>query len=122
MHQPPRDSPSTQALHPTEVAALVRIGSAFVLICLVVVATLLIVHPPLTTRLETGTPLESRLDINAATAAELSALPNIGPTLAARIAEDRETRGNFSSVDDLDRVPGIGPRTIDSLRPHATAR
>lgn len=89
---------------------------------LCVVSMMLLMRPTLNSETKPLTSLESLIDLNSATAAELSALPNIGPTLAARIAEDRETRGNFHSVDDLDRVPGIGPRTIDSLRSHATAR
>lgn len=56
------------------------------------------------------------LDINTATAAELELLPRIGPKLAAAIVADREARGAFKSVDDLDRVPGIGARTVERLR------
>jgi len=43
-------------------------------------------------------------------------LPGIGPALAARIIEDREKAGAYRSVEDLDRVKGIGPRTIEKLR------
>ncbi|XOV74369.1 MAG: ComEA family DNA-binding protein [Phycisphaerales bacterium] len=50
------------------------------------------------------------------------ALPRIGPALARRIVEDRAVSGRFASVDDLDRVPGIGPRTVEAIRPHAVAR
>ncbi len=57
------------------------------------------------------------LDLNHADAAALEALPRIGPSLARRIIEDRETRGPFQDVDDLDRVRGIGPATIDVVRP-----
>ncbi len=56
------------------------------------------------------------LDLNAATAAELELLPRIGPKLAAAIVADRAARGPFKSVDDLDRVPGIGARTVERLR------
>lgn len=62
-----------------------------------------------------------RININTATAAELELLPGIGPALAARIVEDREKKGPFKSVDDLDRVRGIGPETIRKLRGAATA-
>lgn len=57
-----------------------------------------------------------RLNINTASAAELETLPGIGPALAGRIIADRERHGRFGSIDDLDRVPGIGPRTILRLR------
>jgi competence protein ComEA len=59
------------------------------------------------------------VDVNKATAEELQSLPGIGPTLAARIVEARKT-SPFKSVDDLRRVPGIGPKTLDKLRPHVT--
>lgn len=57
-----------------------------------------------------------RIDLNSATSAELESLPSIGPKRAAAIIADRADRGPFRSVDDLDRVPGIGTRTIDRIR------
>lgn len=60
-----------------------------------------------------------RIDLNAASAAELESLPRIGPALARRIIEDRAEHGPFASLDDLDRVKGIGKRTIELLRPFA---
>lgn len=70
--------------------------------------------PGPTTR--TSAALARRVNINAATMAELEMLPGIGPALARRIIEDRDTHGPFQSLDALDRVKGIGPRTIDRLR------
>jgi len=61
-------------------------------------------------------PLTRRVNINAATMAELEMLPGIGPALARRIIEDRDAHGPFQTLDALDRVKGIGPRTIDRLR------
>ena len=58
-----------------------------------------------------------RIDLNTATAAELEVLPGIGPALAARIVEHRRVNGRFTSVDQLDDVKGIGPRTLEKLRP-----
>jgi competence protein ComEA len=59
-------------------------------------------------------PPEARapLDVNAADAAALERLPGIGPALAARIVADREARGPFRRVEDLDRVSGIGAATL----------
>ncbi len=65
--------------------------------------------------------LGRRININSATAAELEVLPGIGPALAQRIIDDRAASGPFASLDHLDRVKGIGPRTIDKLRPLASA-
>lgn len=66
-----------------------------------------------------GIDVERRIDINAAGASELQLLPGIGPTLAERIVADRLERGPFSTLDDLARVEGVGPRTIADLRPFA---
>ena len=55
------------------------------------------------------------VDLNAATAADLDALPGIGPVLAQRIVEHRERNGPFRSVEQLDDVPGIGPATYAEL-------
>ncbi len=61
-----------------------------------------------------------RINLNTATAAELDLLPRIGPALAGRIIEDRQRNGPYRSIDDLDRVPGIGPKTIAKLVPFVT--
>jgi competence protein ComEA len=58
------------------------------------------------------------LDINAAGWPELSVLPNIGETLAKRIVESRQADGPFADVDDLQRVRGIGPKTLEQIRPY----
>jgi competence protein ComEA len=55
------------------------------------------------------------LDVNAATATDLDALPGIGPVLAQRIVDHREANGRFTSVEQLDDVPGIGPATYAEL-------
>lgn len=57
-----------------------------------------------------------RLDLNQAGAADLELLPGIGPSLARRIVEDRAARGPFQNVEALQRVRGIGPRTLQRLR------
>ncbi len=68
------------------------------------------------------TPPDMRLDLNAATAAQLQALPRIGPALAARIVADREANGPFVSLEDVNRVNGIGDRTIELIAPHVVVR
>jgi competence protein ComEA len=57
------------------------------------------------------------IDVNTAGEADLVLLPRIGPALARRIVAEREAHGPFRDVDDLGRVRGIGPRTIERLRP-----
>lgn len=61
-----------------------------------------------------------KINLNSATREELELLPGIGPALAGRIIEHRGTRGPFRRVEDLARVSGIGPRTLERLRPHVT--
>ena len=60
------------------------------------------------------------VDLNTATVAELEDLPEIGPTIAARIVALREERGAFRSVDELVEVEGISPRMVEELRPLVT--
>ena len=57
-----------------------------------------------------------RIDLNTATWIELSQLEGVGPVLAKRIADDRQRNGPFASVEDLQRVSGIGPRTVERNR------
>jgi len=49
-------------------------------------------------------------------AARRTLLPGIGPVLARRIAEVERRRGGFDSLEDLEVVPGIGPRTVEEIR------
>lgn len=61
-------------------------------------------------------PGEPAINVNTASEAELQRLPKVGPVLAKAIAAARP----FKSVDDLDRVKGIGGKTLDGLRPFVT--
>lgn len=61
-----------------------------------------------------------KINVNTATQAELESLPDIGPALARRIIEFRTRKGPFRRVDELDNVSGIGPRTLERLRPLVT--
>jgi len=60
------------------------------------------------------------VDLNRADATALQALPGVGPATSAAIVEWREGSGGFRSVDDLLEVPGIGEKTLESLRPLVT--
>ena len=57
------------------------------------------------------------LNINTASAEELQTLPNIGVQMAQRIVDYREQHGKFASVEALQKVKGIGAKTLEKLRP-----
>jgi competence protein ComEA len=58
------------------------------------------------------------VDLNGAGAADLAAVPGIGPGLAADVVREREERGPFRAVDDLRRVRGVGPVRLERARPY----
>lgn len=63
-----------------------------------------------------------QVEINSATWVEWLQLDGIGPSLAHRIVADRKLNGPFESIDDINRVPGIGPATLDRIRRCLTIR
>src|SRR5207249_1172653 len=69
------------------------------------------------TELERGAGFSYRIDLNRAKRAELLQLPGVGENLAARIQDYREQHGNFRSVEELVGVRGIGPTTLERLKP-----
>jgi competence protein ComEA len=56
------------------------------------------------------------LDLNAATAEQLDALPGVGPATAAAIIAYRDKHGPLRSVDDLLQIRGLGASKVDALR------
>ncbi|WP_328321389.1 ComEA family DNA-binding protein [Kribbella sp. NBC_00382] len=65
-----------------------------------------------------GTSADTPLDLNTATLAQLDALPGVGPVLAQRILDWRTEHGHFTTTDELQEVPGVGPKKLESLKPH----
>lgn len=66
----------------------------------------------------TAAPTMLLIDANRASVAEWSLLPGIGPVLAERIVRDRRQRGDFSSLQELARVEGVGAKTIEQIKPY----
>jgi comEA protein len=64
----------------------------------------------------------ARVDLNTAGAAELDALPGIGPARARAIVRYREEHGHFAAVEDLARVPGFGPAALARVRDRVEVR
>lgn len=61
-----------------------------------------------------------QLDVNRASWFEWTLLEGIGEKLARRIVADREANGSFATIEDVQRVPGIGPKTWEQIRPWLT--
>lgn len=62
----------------------------------------------------------AKINVNTASIAELESLPGVGPKLAQRILDDRAKNGSYKSLKDLDRVSGIGTKTLERLAPLIT--
>ena len=60
------------------------------------------------------------VNINTADETTLETLNGVGPALATAILQYRTEHGPFTSVDQLDEVSGIGPATLEKLRPQVT--
>ena len=67
-----------------------------------------------------ATPAPAIIDLNTADATMLETIPGIGPVLATAIVQHRDENGPFPSVDALIDVSGIGPATLESVRPYVT--
>ena len=61
--------------------------------------------------------IEFKIDVNEADWPELALMPNIGEQLAKRIVADRKERGHYRDLSDLRRVRGIGPKTLEGMKP-----
>ncbi|WP_421773160.1 phospholipase D-like domain-containing protein [Gracilimonas sp.] len=71
---------------------------------------------------DTGSPTNVMypININTADEATLQLLPGIGPAYSKRIVQYRLENGSFKSVDEITNIRGIGPKTLQRLRPIIT--
>jgi len=62
----------------------------------------------------------SKININTADYDELQAIIGVGPVIAQRIIDYRETNGPFRVIEDIKEVKGIGNKTFDKMRDQIT--
>ncbi len=95
-------------------ARAIALAAAFVaLAALALPAVSRAAAPPAGTMIKT-------INVNTATAAELTALPGIGQAKADAIVKYREEHGSYRSPEDLLQVRGIGEALLTKIRPHIT--
>ena len=63
---------------------------------------------------------DNKVNINTATKNELDQLPGIGPSIAQRIIEYREEKGNFQKIEDVQNVKGIGDAKYEEIKDSIT--
>lgn len=64
-----------------------------------------------------GGTVDTRVSLNQGSAADFDTLPGVGPVLAARIVAWRTQHTRFTTIDELQEVPGIGARVFATLKP-----
>ncbi|MBA2313265.1 MAG: helix-hairpin-helix domain-containing protein [Actinobacteria bacterium] len=60
------------------------------------------------------------VNLNTADQVALETIPEVGPVTAAAILEYREQVGSFTSIEELLEVSGVGPATLEAMRPFVT--
>lgn len=65
-------------------------------------------------------PGDGLVNLNTATVEDLDRLPGVGPTLAQRIVDYRTAHGGFRTVDQLREVDGIGPSKFTEIKDKVT--
>ncbi|MEA2553007.1 MAG: competence protein ComEA [Fimbriimonadaceae bacterium] len=74
--------------------------------------------PAASNRWAAAKPAPSEVAINAASLEELQKLPGVGPATAQKILAYREANGPFKSVEEILAIKGIGPKKFEKMRPY----
>ena len=64
--------------------------------------------------------MSGKININRADSDELEKIPGVGPATAKKIIEYRTNNGNFSSIEEIKNVSGIGEKTYESMKEYIT--
>lgn len=64
---------------------------------------------------------DGKININTATVEQLTAITGIGPSIAQRIVDYRQENGQFTSIDEIVNVRGIGAKTFEKIKAYITA-
>ena len=64
----------------------------------------------------------AKLDLNQASADDLSQVPGVGPALGKALVAERKKLGRFSSWEQVDAVSGVGEAKLESLKKAAEIR
>lgn len=72
--------------------------------------------------LHAAVTVTGQVNINQANAEELARLPYIGLRKAVRIVEYRQQYGAFKEVDEMVKIPGIGEKILNRIRPYITLK
>ena len=62
------------------------------------------------------------ININTATQTELESIPGVGPSTALKILEYRQINGNFSSIEDIKNIKGIGDAKYENMKKSITVK
>src|SRR5712691_5261889 len=125
--EPPANESQTHNNVPASWLWLTKHDQTFVAVCVAVFLALTGYHwaklggwgmQPLEVDRLPARQYDFRIDINSASWVEWTQIEGIGEVTANKIISDREAKGPFRNINDLLRVKGIGPKTLEKLRPY----
>jgi len=113
----PGAAPPVAVLVPTHLADLIPLRIQACLLACLLTFLAVIGWKAWTPAPKIETVERPRIDVNRAGPTEIQLLPGIGPELAARIVAHRDKHGPFEGIGDLRKVSGMGPATLERIRP-----